>query len=190
MQQEFSLLAKIIVGLKELPNSDAGLQHIFREVETSQQELLLKTFIDCGETTRKDLSDDERRVISTSIENAIFLAEDKDHEEVLALNLECDQQLIEVFEVPFAHDQVLRKLKPGYYTLQTSSGWLLWEEYLSSEELIWTYAFPEQDLPLAADTDDADEVLPSKEIELLDGEIQLLIYPGLESGVMKIKVVG
>jgi hypothetical protein len=77
-------------------------------------------------------------------------------------------------------------IRPGRYTVRFSNGRILWEGALTKEDLIWSFAFPEQDLPMAAETD-LDRREPSKVISLLDGELVVEVFAGLESGEMRIK---
>lgn len=76
-------------------------------------------------------------------------------------------------------------LQPGLYTLKLTTGWALWEGELTAEDLLWTAAFPGQALALAADTE-AKPGDPSREFLLLEGEIVIKIFPGIESGSMEI----
>lgn len=70
---------------------------------------------------------------------------------------------------------------PGSYVLVLDTGWTLWEGTLTGRDLLWIEAFPRQPLKLAADTCEAASEC-TKQIDLLDGELRLSIYPGIESG--------
>jgi hypothetical protein len=76
---------------------------------------------------------------------------------------------------------------PGQYTMRFSNGRILWEGDLTREDLIWTYAYPDQDISMAAETEDFRQE-PVKTISLLDGEIVLRIFAGLESGRIILKI--
>jgi len=193
MQEQNNFLVDIIAGLKNYSNMEIELEKLFHRMN-SKKDLLgyqgFEQFIKFGERARKNMSPETHDLILNSINAASFSAKIDDDQELqpLVLQLECDQKIVN--SVAISDIMIIQGLMPGNYTLKTNSDWLLWQGDLSQSDLLWTCAFPEQDLPLAADTDEADEVLPGKEIELLDGELKLSIYPGLESGVMKIKVVG
>ncbi len=76
-------------------------------------------------------------------------------------------------------------LQPGFYALSFDTGRVIWEGELTKNDLLWTLAFPGQDLPLAADTGE-EAIQPSRQFHLLQGEIVLNVYPGLESGRIKL----
>lgn len=77
---------------------------------------------------------------------------------------------------------------PGPYQLITDTGWLLWEDRLTPEDLLWSVAFPGRALPMAADTE-ASARQPTRQVDLLDGTVILRTYAGLESGLLQIDVV-
>lgn len=84
----------------------------------------------------------------------------------------------------FAH---IENIDPGFYAISLSSGRVLWEGALSESHLVWSEAFPDKSLQLAADTGGA-EILPTFEEDLLDGEIMLRVYAGLESGRIELEM--
>lgn len=70
---------------------------------------------------------------------------------------------------------------PGSYRLKlANTGWNIWEGELTATELIWTKA-----LPMAAGEA---EIPPSSEIVLLDGDLILRTYAGIESGSIEIEL--
>jgi hypothetical protein len=77
-------------------------------------------------------------------------------------------------------------VEPGNYVLKLATGRYLWEGCLTERDVFWTEAFPDRDLDLAADTEEA-ESKPTREISLLDGELILRVYPGIESGHIQIE---
>ena len=82
---------------------------------------------------------------------------------------------------------MIKNVKPGSYELKLDTGRVIWEGRLSEEDLLWTYAFPHEDLALAADTGDA-VLRVSREIKLLNGEVILRVYPEIESGRIEMEV--
>ena len=78
-------------------------------------------------------------------------------------------------------------LQPGFYALSFDTGRVIWEGELTGNDLLWTHAFPGQDLRLAADTGE-EAIQPSRQFQLLQGEIVLNVYPGLESGRIELLV--
>lgn len=76
-------------------------------------------------------------------------------------------------------------VQPGNYSIGLDTGRRLWQGQLTEQDLIWREAFPDEPLPLAADTDD--EPPPaSREIELLSDELWLRIVPGRRHGRLEI----
>jgi len=76
-------------------------------------------------------------------------------------------------------------LVPGRYILRLSTGRVLWSDTLEKEDIEWAAAYPGRPLDLAADTD-AIGASPTYEIPLLDGEIVIGIFPGLETGTLAV----
>ncbi len=74
---------------------------------------------------------------------------------------------------------------PGFYTLRFTNGRVLWEGRIHAEDVFWADAHPEEDLPLAAQTETA-RAEPTRTIALFDGEIEMHIFAGLEAGVLRI----
>jgi hypothetical protein len=75
---------------------------------------------------------------------------------------------------------------PGRYVIRFSNGRFLWEGEIRREDVIWTYAFPQKDFPMAAKTETLHQE-PTKTISLLDGELIIHVFAGLESGRLLIK---
>ena len=75
---------------------------------------------------------------------------------------------------------------PGKYTIRFSNGRVLWEGDITREDVIWTYAFPGRDLPMAAKTEPIQQE-PTRTLTLLDGELIIYVFAGLESGRFRIK---
>jgi hypothetical protein len=76
-------------------------------------------------------------------------------------------------------------VRPGYYRLAMDTGWVLWEENLTAKELVFAQAFPDQGLPLAAQTDEA-ALAPTREVSLLNGSLTIHVLAGLEHGVLEL----
>jgi hypothetical protein len=77
-------------------------------------------------------------------------------------------------------------ISPGKYTIRFSNDRVLWEGDITSEDVIWTYAFPGRDLPMAAETEPIQRE-PTRILTLLDGELMIYVFAGLESGSFRIK---
>jgi hypothetical protein len=81
---------------------------------------------------------------------------------------------------------IIGAITPGNYTVQFSNGRILWEGELAKEDLIWAYAFPEKDLAMAAETE-VSQREPTRKISLLNGEITVSVFAGLETGQIRIE---
>ena len=75
---------------------------------------------------------------------------------------------------------------PGKYSVRFSNGRVLWEGDITREDVIWTYAFPGKDLPMAAETEPLQQE-PTRTLTFLDGELTIYVFAGLESGRLRIK---
>ena len=74
---------------------------------------------------------------------------------------------------------------PGSYTLNLSTGRKIWEGTILPNEVLWAEAYPSRDLELAAQTEET----PGEPIRLetlLDGELEMRVYPGVESGTLQL----
>jgi len=85
---------------------------------------------------------------------------------------------------PFS--QIIKNIMPGQYEVRLNTGRMLWQGELTDRDLLWTTAFPEKDVALAADTGELAEH-PTREISLLDGELMIRVIPELESGSIELE---
>ena len=65
---------------------------------------------------------------------------------------------------------ILPRIMPGTYTFSLCTGRRLLSMELTDEDLIWSWAFPDQDLPVAADSGKIG-LTPSQIIRLWDGKL-------------------
>ena len=73
----------------------------------------------------------------------------------------------------------------GDYSLALSTGRVLWEGSILAREVLWSEAYPGRDLAMAARTEESQHE-PTRIERLLGGELELQLYPGLESGTLEI----
>ena len=85
--------------------------------------------------------------------------------------------------------RTIKNVRPGMYEFRLENGRVLGEKQLTRDDLLWVYAYPKEDLKLAADTGDTLE-RPTRGIELLDGEVIIRVFPGIESGHLEIEIRG
>lgn len=81
----------------------------------------------------------------------------------------------------------IRGLAPGQYAVKLSTGRVLWEGMLLDRHLQWNKAYPGRALDLAADSGDA-KAGATLDLVLLEGEITVRVFPGVEMGRMEISV--
>lgn len=103
------------------------------------------------------------------------------------LLLLCDDQPLGSFHVgQQSSTTTFDRIQPGLYQLRTETGWVIWEEVLNEDDLLWSLSFPNQPLMLAADTDDSQKY-ESKSFQLLDDAMLINIYPGPEFSSLAIQ---
>jgi hypothetical protein len=81
----------------------------------------------------------------------------------------------------------MRGITPGTYEVRLNTGRVLWQADLREEDLLWSAAFPEEALDLAADTGESFRRI-TKEFTILGGEITIRVYPEIESGRIEVEV--
>ena len=80
---------------------------------------------------------------------------------------------------------MINGVTPGAYCLRLETGRVIWQEDLGDQDLLWTKAFPGQ--PLRAAADDGGAHIPATHrFSVLEGEIMLQVFAGLESGSIEI----
>jgi hypothetical protein len=88
---------------------------------------------------------------------------------------------------PSLFAQNIKNVTPGYYEFRLNTGRVLWQADLREEDLLWSAAFPEEALDLAADTGESFRRI-TKEFTILGGEITIRVYPEIESGRIEVEV--
>lgn len=84
--------------------------------------------------------------------------------------------------------QSIDDISPGDYSLRlANTGWVIWEGELTAKELQWAEAYGAKDLDLAAETEVAHR-RPTREIVLLDGDVFLRTFAGIESGSIEVEL--
>jgi len=97
------------------------------------------------------------------------------------------QVIAEVIPARATQEVRIPNIMPGDYAIRLSTGRLVWTGRLQATDLIWADAFPSAALPLAADTGEGEAVC-TKKLELLHREIVVCLYPGVESGMIGIRI--
>ncbi|GMW03681.1 MAG: hypothetical protein AMXMBFR84_48150 [Candidatus Hydrogenedentota bacterium] len=78
-------------------------------------------------------------------------------------------------------------ITPGHYQLGLSTGQIIWEAELRREHVLSGFAFPDEPVRFAADTGS----LPrraSVDERLLDGEIEVRVFPGRDNATMEVSL--
>ena len=79
----------------------------------------------------------------------------------------------------------ISSISPGSYKIRFSNGRVLWEGDILREDVIWAFAYPEKDLPMAAETEPSQRK-PTRTLHLLNGELIMQVFAGLESGEIRL----
>lgn len=196
MQGHLYFITDICNALKDV-HSEQKLEKVIREIinkgkkpEYQQGFQQFVTFIKEGKSDWLKMSPQHKKLIMQII-NDVAMSPAVDNEIkplTLCIQLERDGDILASFGIQESRrSYTITDLTPGNYTLKTDSDWFIWQGHLSERELLWAHAYPEQELPMAADTESAD-TREFKEIVLLEGELIIRIYPGLETGTMTIMV--
>ena len=115
-------------------------------------------------------------------------AEEDGHTDSVTLFLEHDGQRIADLEFPFqGGTRSIGDIQPGLHTLLLDTGRVIWESVLTEGDLLWARAFPGQPLELAAGLREADG-RPTITETLLEGEIVLRVFAGVEAGQIAVEV--
>jgi len=81
----------------------------------------------------------------------------------------------------------IKGVSPALYSFALSSGRVIWKGQIEKTDLLWSYAYPEKDFRLAADTE-GDLPKPTKQIAIFDGEIIVRVFSAIETGNIQIEV--
>ena len=93
-----------------------------------------------------------------------------------------DDELIASFSIPETPVNI-RDVNPGSYVIRLSSGRVLWEGQLLKKHLLWLDAYGDENLPMAARTEDT--VRPTISESLMSGELIWDVIPDLKSGELR-----
>jgi len=105
----------------------------------------------------------------------------------LEIQLEKNNELLwKTTITPNGFSATIKNIVPGDYIVKLNTGRILWEDTLSEKDLLWAKAYPEKPIDLAADTG-IEIRKPTKEFSLLNSEIVIRVFPGIESGYIKIE---
>lgn len=111
-----------------------------------------------------------------------------DQARCLVINVFCNRKKMGTLELPRqASRQSISGIVPGAYILKLDTGWVLWQEPLTEKDLLWKKAFDAKDLKLAADSGQTSPD-PVRRIPLLDGRIVIVVFAGIESGMIELQL--
>jgi len=79
----------------------------------------------------------------------------------------------------------ISNVTPGEHIVQLSNGRRLWSKKLGEKHVIWKSTFPKKEFPAAAKTEPTKSLTTFSE-SFLNGELSLDVFPGIESGTIKI----
>lgn len=89
---------------------------------------------------------------------------------------------------PVSGQITIKDIHPGQYRIELDTGRIVWQGDLLDQDLLWQKAYPHAPLEMAAESQESD-LTPTIERVLLDGELIIRIYPGVESGWLEIEFV-
>jgi hypothetical protein len=94
--------------------------------------------------------------------------------------------------ITYRHRRIIRTITnvaPGHFTLKLAIGRVIWSGELTRKDLIWSEAFPREDLRLAAETEKPATKV-SRIIRLFNSEVIIRVIPGIEHGNVDILFKG
>ena len=94
--------------------------------------------------------------------------------------------------ITYRHRRIIKTITnvaPGHFVLKFKMGRVIWSGELTRRHLIWSEAFPDESLKLAAQTEKPVTKV-SRIVSLLNDEIILQIIPGIEIGSINILLKG
>ena len=104
----------------------------------------------------------------------------------LLLTLRLGPETRAVLQVPSGLEPVsVPDIVPGRYAIHMSTGRLIWEGEILPQQVLWAESHPGCDLEMAAQMGESEEE-PTYVEPLLDGELELRLYPGLEGGTLQL----
>ncbi len=98
-----------------------------------------------------------------------------------------EQTVASIVLSPLEPTHRISDIQPGTYTFALDSGRLLWSGIITEHELILSEALPGENFKMAADSGEPTTRPPSRKITLLEGDLVIQVYPGVESGWIEIK---
>lgn len=101
----------------------------------------------------------------------------------LAIEVLKDDQMIASISIPEMSIN-LTNINPGQYTVRLSTGRVLWEGQLMKKQLLWLEAYGDEDLRMAAKTEE-DVPQPTLSELLLGGDLMMEVIPDLQSGEIR-----
>ena len=105
------------------------------------------------------------------------------------LLLESAGEILHCWRLPHAGQRTYKaRVAPATYSLRLSTGRLLWHAQLTRPHVLWASAHPDASLPVAADTGQRPEAVPSLADEALSGSLLVRVYPGLRAGSLEVTV--
>jgi len=141
-----------------------------------------------------DLSEEKLKILSliqsSSMLNERYKKLYEEYFKQISLEIELYKDGSKVSSKPiekYSTEIIFKEIEPGHYSINLSNGRMLWESEITKREIIWDDAFPGVSYPMAADSGE-EKIHPTISEELVVGEIALSIFPGLEEGMIVLKL--
>ena len=196
MQEQLYFITEICNSLRKGANAEE-INNMVRDIIDKGKDKKYRQgyeqflrFVEAGRAGWLAMPTQKKQIISQVVNEIIQESSNKIIPTSHKLSLLLERNGVTLATLKFSGEEqslLIGDIYPGEYSLRTDSDWLLWQESLSETDLFWTHAYPDQDLPMAADTEGT-MGKSIKKFGLLNGEIVFRIYPGLESGTMEIEV--
>jgi hypothetical protein len=159
-------------------------------IETKMIDLLTDTFSGSDKEKREIITlikaDPEMRLAYNELK--VEIAELLPTDMPLLIEIEKDGNPFASFAQVASSESILIKgVTPGNYVIKLSTGLLIWQGDLSDKQLIWKKAFPKEKLKAAAETKIIGQKSSFAE-PLLERELLLEVFPGLESGAIQLTI--
>jgi len=98
-----------------------------------------------------------------------------------------DKPLKSVTFLKIPGSETIDNITPGHYNIAFATGRLIWEGELAEQDLIWVKAYPGKPFEMAAETTER-EAKPTKQISAFEGQINIEVFAGIESGRITITI--
>lgn len=175
----------IIAGALEQPDTKAALSEAFELIHSMGKEAQYhngyQQFLRFMESVDNSLWEEAPEQVASQLLQAMERPFPCD------ILVECDDHIVGTCSFKDATAQTIAGIKPGFHHLRFETGLLLWQGAVADEDVLWSRAFSEKPLKMAADTEEVKRQ-PTRTIDLPESGLILRFYAGIETGFMEIEM--